>query len=184
MLNCSGVRIACHSSSDFCTGPGGGVDDDIADTLGNLRPAAPRDRDTAASPLHGRAALERGTRRSARGVAEAEAEEARGGEERRRVVGGEEEGLHHWDLGVEGKRFGGCDGMEPLSARMTTARRGYRRGRRRRGSHCGPSTLDWNFGRRRRRRRGDVRGLRWATARPAKSTCRGSLLDRQCAARI
>jgi len=76
MLNCSGVRIACHSSSDFCTGPGGGVDDDIADTLGNLRPAAPRDRDTAASPLHGRAALERGTRRSARSVAEAEAEEA------------------------------------------------------------------------------------------------------------
>lgn len=54
------------------------------------------------------------------------------------MVGGEEEGLHHWDLGVEGKRFGGCDGMEPLSARMTTARRGYRRGRRRRGSHCGP----------------------------------------------
>ena len=85
MLNCSGVRIACHSSSDFCTGPGGGVDDDIADTLGNLRPAAPRDRDTAASPLHGCAALERGTRRSARGVAEAEAEEAQ--RRRRRGAG-------------------------------------------------------------------------------------------------
>ena len=48
MLNCSGVRMACHSSSDFCTGPGGGVDDDIADTPGNLRPAA--------RPLHGRGA--------------------------------------------------------------------------------------------------------------------------------
>ena len=48
MLNCSGVRMACHSSSDLCTGPGGGVDDDIADTPGNLRPAA--------RPLHGRGA--------------------------------------------------------------------------------------------------------------------------------
>jgi len=59
MLNCSGMRMACHSSSDLCTGPGGGVDDDSADTQGNLRPAAPRDGDAAARPLQGRAAHER-----------------------------------------------------------------------------------------------------------------------------
>jgi len=60
MLNCSGMRMACHSSSDLCTGPGGGVDDDIADTPGNLRPAGPRDGDAAARPRHGRAAHEKG----------------------------------------------------------------------------------------------------------------------------
>jgi len=64
MLNCSGVRMACHSSSDFCTDPGGGVDDDdIAATLGGLRPAALRDADAAAWPRHGRAAHERGADR-------------------------------------------------------------------------------------------------------------------------
>ena len=123
-MNCSGVRIACHSSSDFCTGPGGGVDDDIADTLGNLRPAAPRDRDTAASPLHGRAALERGTRRSARGVAEAEEAQRRrslrrrgagrsGGvwwaEKRRDFI----IGTWEWQEGSEGKRFWGEMGWSP-----------------------------------------------------------------------
>jgi hypothetical protein len=63
MLNCSGVRMASHSSSDFCTDPGGGVDDDIAATLGGLRPAAPCNADAAAWPLHGRAAHERGADR-------------------------------------------------------------------------------------------------------------------------
>ena len=72
MLNCSGVRMACHSSSDLCTGPGGGVDDDIADTPGNLRPAA--------RPLHGRGA---GRGRAAAGEGarrrEDSGREARGG---------------------------------------------------------------------------------------------------------
>lgn len=73
MLNCSGVRMACHSSSDFCTGPGGGVgvDDDIAATLGGLRPAAPRDADAAAWPRQGRAAHERGADRGRAAEAEA-----------------------------------------------------------------------------------------------------------------
>lgn len=55
--------MACHSSSDFCTDPGGGVDDDIAATLGSLRPAPPRDAGAAAWPRHGRAAHERGADR-------------------------------------------------------------------------------------------------------------------------
>ena len=72
MLNCSGVRMASHSSSDFCTGPGGGVDDDIAATLGGLRPAALRDADAAAWPRHGRAAHERGADRGRGRAAEGE----------------------------------------------------------------------------------------------------------------
>ena len=68
MLNCSGMRMACHSSSDLCTGPGGGVDDDSADTQGNLRPAAPRDGDAAARHERGAAAGEGARRREERGA--------------------------------------------------------------------------------------------------------------------
>jgi hypothetical protein len=52
--------MASHCSSDFCTGPGG-VDDDIAATPGNRRPAATRGRAGwgAARPTHDRAAKER-----------------------------------------------------------------------------------------------------------------------------
>jgi hypothetical protein len=59
MRNCSGVRMASHSSSDFCTGPGVGADDDIATTTpGNRRPTVlPRHR-PAAGPTAGQYARE------------------------------------------------------------------------------------------------------------------------------
>lgn len=47
MRNCSGERMASHSSSDFCTDPGGGdgADEDIATTpCSRRRPAVPRHR--------------------------------------------------------------------------------------------------------------------------------------------
>lgn len=84
MLNCSGVRMASHSSSDFCTGPGGDDDDDIAATLGGLRPAAPRDTGTAVWPRHDRGEHERG----ANGGRAAEGEGARRREENGRAARG------------------------------------------------------------------------------------------------
>ena len=100
MLNCSGMRMACHSSSDLCTGPGGGVDDDSADTQGNLRPAAPRDGDAAARPRHGRAAHEKGA---------AAGEGAR----RREESGREARGA------TAAGRGHGCDAILSLSRRWT-----------------------------------------------------------------
>ena len=109
MLNCSGVRMACHSSSDFCTGPGGGVDDDIAATLGGLRPAAPRDADAAAWawPRHGRAAHERG----ADGGRAVEGEGARRREESGRAARGAK--------AAAGGREQECDAILSLSRRWT-----------------------------------------------------------------
>jgi hypothetical protein len=108
MLNCSGVRMACHSSSDFCTGPGGGVDDDIAATLGGLRPAAPRDADAAAWPRHGRAAHARG---ADRGRA-AEGEGARRREESGRAARGAK-------AAAGAGREHECDAILSLSRRWT-----------------------------------------------------------------
>jgi hypothetical protein len=95
MLNCSGVRMACHSSSDFLTGTGGGVDDDIAATPGNRRPAA--------WPRHGCAAHERGADRG----------RAAAGEGARRK---EESGKADRGATAAGH---GCDAILSLSRRCT-----------------------------------------------------------------
>lgn len=93
MRNCSGVRMASHSSSDFCTGPGGGgADDDIATKPGNRRPTVLQHRPAAglsAELQYGRE-HERETGRGGAGLGAAVEEGVRREEsaERGRVVGG------------------------------------------------------------------------------------------------
>jgi hypothetical protein len=91
MRNCSGVRMASHSSSDFCTGPGVGADDDIATTApGNRRPSVLLEHRPAAGLTAGQYAREH-EREAGRGADAAAGEGARRRDESAesgRVAGG------------------------------------------------------------------------------------------------